>query len=36
LWKKAISNGVVGASDDINDALAKIEGRGGLYSAAEE
>jgi hypothetical protein len=35
LWKKAISNGVVGPSDGINEALAKIEGRGGLNRAAD-
>ncbi len=35
LWKKAISNGVVSEDDGLDAALVKIEGRGGLYQAAE-
>jgi hypothetical protein len=35
LWKKAIENGVVTESDRVEDALQKIEGKGGLYKAAE-
>lgn len=34
LWKRAIENRVVGLSDPMEEALAKIEKRGGLYSAA--
>jgi hypothetical protein len=36
LWKKAVGNGVVLPSDDIGAALAKVEGKGGLYKAAED
>ncbi len=35
LWKKAIENGVVRESDGVEDALEKIEVKGGLYKAAE-
>ncbi len=35
LWKKAIENGVVSELDAVDDALAKIEEKGGLYKAAE-
>jgi hypothetical protein len=35
LWKKAIENGVVKESDRVEDALQKLEGKGGLYKAAE-
>lgn len=35
LWKKAIENKVVEESDDVDVALSKIEGRGGLRRAAE-
>jgi len=35
LWKKAIGNGVVPEADDLEVALAKVEGIGGLYKAAE-
>ena len=35
LWRKAIENGVVSTSDDVELALEKIEGKGGLYRAAE-
>ena len=36
LWKRAISNGVVSAEDDVEEALGKIEEEGGLYAAAGE
>ncbi len=36
LWKKTIENGVVRESDPVEDALEKIEAKGGLYKAAEE
>jgi hypothetical protein len=35
LWKKAIENGVIRESDGVEDALEKIEEKGGLYKAAE-
>ena len=35
LWKKAIEKGVVSGSDEVDDALAKLEKAGGLYQAAE-
>ena len=34
LWKKALGSGVIGPSDGIDEALAKIEESGGLYRAA--
>jgi len=34
LWKKAIGNGVVGPSDEMSEALTKVERSGGLYQAA--
>jgi len=34
LWKRAIENGVVGPSDRVEEAMAKIEKSGGLYNAA--
>ncbi len=36
LWRKAITNGVVSPSDDVEYALERIEEKGGLYQAAEE
>jgi hypothetical protein len=36
LWKRAIENGVVGPSDEMDLALAKIEKGGGLYKSAGE
>ena len=36
LWEKAIERGVVGETDGIDSALAKIEKEGGLYAAAGE
>ncbi len=36
LWKKAIAKGIVSPSDEIDQALAKLESIGGLYRAAEE
>jgi hypothetical protein len=35
LWKKTIQNGTVQESDGVEDALQKIEEKGGLYKAAE-
>jgi len=35
LWRRALEKGVVLPSDEIGDALAKIEEKGGLYKAAE-
>ena len=35
LWRKAIENGVVEATDELNDALQKIEAKGGLLKASE-
>lgn len=34
LWRRALEKGVVLPSDEISDALAKIEEKGGLYKAA--
>jgi hypothetical protein len=34
LWKKAIERGVVVESDEVDNALVKIEKAGGLYKAA--
>ena len=34
LWEKAIKKGVVKVSDEISDALSKVEQSGGLYKAA--
>ena len=34
LWKRAIERGVVLEGDGVDEALAKIEGAGGLYRAA--
>jgi hypothetical protein len=36
LWKKAIEKGVVNDSDGVDEALAKLEAKGGLYKAAED
>jgi len=36
LWKKAIQRGVVTESDRVDEALMKIEKKGGLYAAAGE
>ncbi len=36
LWKKAIEKGVVSESDNVDEALARIEEKGGLYRVAEE
>ena len=35
LWKRAIERGVVGAEDEVDEALGKLEEAGGLYKAAE-
>jgi len=36
LWRKAIHKGVVSENDTVNEALAKLEERGGLYKATED
>jgi hypothetical protein len=36
LWKSAIRGGVVGEADSVDDALKKIDEKGGLYKAAGE
>jgi hypothetical protein len=36
LWRKAMENGVVGAGDEMEVAMEKIERSGGLYQAAGE
>ncbi|MDG6901021.1 MAG: hypothetical protein JRM80_03575 [Nitrososphaerota archaeon] len=35
LWRKAVERGIVKQSDEIEDALSKVEQSGGLYKAAE-
>ena len=34
LWRRAIQGGVVAESDSVDEALRKIDERGGLYKAA--
>lgn len=34
LWKRAIQKGVITESDSVDDALVKIQEKGGLYEAA--
>ena len=34
LWRRALEEGVVRPTDEISDALAKIEEKGGLHGAA--
>ena len=34
LWETAIEKGVVSDGDEIDDALSKIDAKGGLYQAA--
>ncbi len=36
LWKKALEKGVVEPSDGIDEALSKIDRKGGLYKSAED
>ena len=36
LWRKAIQKGVVSEADTVNEALAKLEERGGLYKVTED
>ena len=36
LWRKAIERGVVSEGDQVDEALTKIEDKGGLYKAAED
>ncbi len=35
MWKRAIENGVVEGTDDMEVALRKVDARGGLQQAAE-
>jgi hypothetical protein len=34
LWESVIEKGVVAQDDDIDEALSKVEAKGGLYQAA--
>jgi hypothetical protein len=34
LWRRAIAKGVVEATDSVEDALEKMEAKGGLYASA--
>jgi hypothetical protein len=34
LWRKAIGKGIVQPTDEVVDALSKVEESGGLYKAA--
>jgi hypothetical protein len=34
LWRKAIEKGIVRVTDEISEALSKVEQSGGLYKAA--
>jgi hypothetical protein len=34
LWDTAIEKGIVGQDDSMDDALSKVEQKGGLYQAA--
>ncbi len=36
LWKRAIERGIVSEEDRLDEALAKVDRVGGLYSAAED
>jgi hypothetical protein len=36
LWKKAMEKGVIDGTDGVDEALAKIEKKGGLYQVAED
>ncbi len=36
LWKKVMKKGIANSTDDIDEALLKIDKVGGLYKAAEE
>ena len=36
LWRRAVERGVIAETDGVDDALAKIESEGGLYTAAGE
>jgi len=35
LWRKAIEKGIIGEEDRVDDALAKLDSKGGLQKAAE-
>lgn len=34
LWRRAIQRGVISESDTVNEALSKLEEKGGLYKVA--
>ena len=36
LWKEAIRRGVISDLDEVDEALTKLDGAGGLYAAAGE
>jgi hypothetical protein len=36
LWRKALLNGVISEDDGVEEALEKLDAKGGLYVAAEE
>jgi len=36
LWESVMDRGVVGGDDTIDEALSKVEAKGGLYRAASE
>ncbi len=35
LWRRTLEKGVVAEDDSVDEALVKIDGKGGLYQAAE-
>ena len=35
LWRRAVTNGIVLPTDEMSEALSKLEKKGGLYNAAE-
>ena len=35
LWKRALENGTITESQEVDEALERIEEKGGLYKAAE-
>lgn len=36
LWRRAVEKGIVERSDEIEDALSKVDQSGGLYKVAED
>ena len=36
LWKRALEKGIVLSTDEISDAIEKVEKMGGLHKAAED